>query len=536
MQLSEVVATHRRVAEAQGRDRKIELIADLLGQASDDELTVLSGLLSGRPRQGRIGVGPALLRSLETTGEREGVRLEIGEVDAALSEIAGISGPGARARKADRLGRLLRRADAEERAYLTSLLRGALRQGAGEGLLVEAVVRASGEAEEVVRRDALRLGSVGAATERHLSSAETSGEATRIVLFRPVAPMLATSVEDAAAAVDAFPEALLEAKADGARVQVHRHAGEVRVYTRRSNDITSAVPELVSAAVDLPGGDLVLDGEALSWGAAGPLPFQATMRRIGARVATRELTDALPLRVYWFDCLFADEELIDRPFHQRREALIGHVPAKYLLPARRIGGVSAASVDSSPAGSADVGAFLDEVRAAGFEGLMVKDLASPYRAGRRGAGWLKLKPVQTLDLVVLAAEWGSGRRRGWLSNLHLGARGREPGRFVMLGKTFKGMTDETLAWQTEALLALETRREGNVVFVTPDKVVEVAFEGVQRSARYPGGVSLRFARLRRYRHDKSADDVDTLATVRALLPPDAAGMSRQRDLFDEVED
>ena len=536
MQLSEVVATHRRVAEASGRGEKAELLAGLLGRASEEELPVLVGLLSGRARQGRIGVGPSLLRSLgEPAGDagaplapsaEPAASLSVLELDAALSEIAAMAGTGSQGRKAARLRSLLRRASVEERTFVELLVMGELRQGAGEGVLLDAVARATDASPSEVRRDVLRLGGAAAAAERHLVAVPRGEEETGVRLFRPLAPMLASAAEDADSALTAIPRPLLEAKADGARVQVHRRGGEVRVYTRRSNEITESVPEIVTAVEGLPGGDLVLDGEAIGWGPSGPLPFQVTMRRIGAREPDLSFLEALPLRVFFFDCLFADGDLLDRPLSERRAQLTALVPTELLLPSRTLGDGAEGGLDARDhaADHRRVESFLEEVRVAGFEGLMIKDLASPYRAGRRGGAWLKLKPVSTLDLVVLAAEWGSGRRRGRLSNLHLGARGEEPGEWVMLGKTFKGMTDQVLAWQTEALLARETHRDGHTVYVRPELVVEVAFEGVQRSPRYPGGVSLRFARLRRYREDKSAAEADSIDAVRALLGEEGAAI------------
>jgi len=553
MQLSEVVATHRRVAEAAGRGEKADLLAELLGRAPEGELPVLVGLLSGRPRQGRVGVGPSLLRSigdptddtytpLVAAPSEPDTPLTVAELDTALTEVAAMAGRGSQGRKAARLRSLFRRTSRDERTFVELLVIGELRQGAGEGVLLDAVARASGASGPEVRGDVLRLGGAAAAAERHLGG--DAGEVeTGLRLFRPLAPMLAGRAEDAASALAAIPGPLVEAKADGARVQVHRRGGEVRVYTRRSNEITDGVPEIVAAVTGLPGGDLVLDGEAIGWGPSGPLPFQTTMRRIGAQAPEASLLEALPLRVFFFDCLFADGDLLDRPLGERREALTALVPVELLLPSRTVGGGAEGDLEAD---RREVEAFLDEVRAAGFEGLMVKDLASPYRAGRRGGAWLKLKPVDTLDLVVLAAEWGSGRRRGRLSNLHLGARGEEPDTWVMLGKTFKGMTDEVLAWQTEALLARETHRDRHTVHVRPELVVEIAFEGVQRSPRYPGGVSLRFARLRRYREDKSPDEADPIEAVRALLADEtqaggqAAMRARgragtaQRDLFDDT--
>jgi DNA ligase 1 len=327
----------------------------------------------------------------------------------------------------------------------------------------------------------------------------------RLALLRPVQPMLAQTAEDLDRALSRVAPAAVEWKLDGARIQVHRVGGDVRVFTRNLADVTGRVPELVAAAHRLPVEAVLLDGEAIALLEDGrPRPFQVTMSRFGSRLAVDELRKTVPLSAFFFDCLHLDgEDLIDRPAGERFEVLEGRVSPDLRVPRAVV------------SGSREAHGILDEALARGHEGVMVKALGAPYEAGRRGASWLKVKRAHTLDLVVLAAEWGHGRRRGWLSNLHLGAR--EPGGgFVMLGKTFKGMTDEMLGWQTERLLSLETDRDEFTVRVRPELVVEVAFDGIQASRRYPGGLALRFARVKGYRPDKRPDEADTIQTVRAL--------------------
>jgi len=508
--LAEVVETHKRVGGTKSRDQKTQFLAEILARADETQIPILVGLLTGSPRQGRVGIGPGLFRHLQVTDSPGiGAPLQVTDVDAALDAVANATGPGSHARKQEVLSELMARGNQEEQAFIARLLLGGLRQGAADGLVQEAAAKAAGVDSAQLRDDVLRLGTTAAAAAHHLTDASAEpAEPARTQLFQPLAPMLAGSVEAVDDALAAFAPALLEAKADGARVQVHRRGDEVRVYTRSLNEITLSVPEVVEAARALPGDELILDGEVLAWGPEGPFPFQVTMRRVGAKSTDHEVRQRWPLRVFWFDCLWADgEELLDRPLEARRAVLEARVPDEQLLPSRTLSAVEAAGAET----------FFDHVVAAGFEGLMVKDLSAPYSAGRRGSAWLKVKPVHTLDLVVLGAEWGGGRRRGWLSNLHLGARDEETGQFVMLGKTFKGMTDEILEWQTRALRDIESDRRKDTIFVRPEYVVEIAFEGVQRSTRYPGGVSLRFARLRGYRHDKRAHEADTLATVRSLL-------------------
>jgi DNA ligase-1 len=324
--------------------------------------------------------------------------------------------------------------------------------------------------------------------------------------------MLADTSPDADDALERLGVAAFEYKLDGARVQVHKDGEQIEVYTRQLHRVTPAVPEVVAAVAALPARRLVLDGEAIALAPGGrPLPFQITMRRFGRKLDVERLRAELPLSVSFFDVLRVDDDtLIDRPLADRWQALAAADPTGATLVPRLV----TASVEEADA-------FFSRATASGHEGVMAKGLDAPYSAGRRGKEWLKVKSAHTLDLVVLAAEWGSGRRQGWLSNLHLGARDPDSGGFVMLGKTFKGMTDQTLRWQTDALLARELGREGIAVHVRPELVVEIAFNDVQRSPQYPGGVALRFARLKRYRDDKPAGAANTIADVRALLPAGA---------------
>jgi DNA ligase-1 len=382
-----------------------------------------------------------------------------------------------------------------------------MRQGALEGIVLQGVAEAWDLPEEAVRRALMLAGNLGAVAEAVSTAGEAGLRAFGLTLFRPLKPMLAqtaTSVEEALAG---DRRAAVEFKLDGARVQVHRRGDQVRVYTRNLRDATARSPEVAAVVGALAAESIVLDGEVLALAGDGrPEAFQDTMSGFGRQVTP---TTAL-LAPFFFDLLHLDgRDLLDEPDQLRRELLEAVVPARHLVP-RRVVGSAAEAADA-----------LDEALRAGHEGVMVKALEAPYEAGRRGASWVKVKPVHTLDLVVLAVEWGSGRRQGWLSNLHLGARDPDGGGFVMLGKTFKGLTDELLRWQTERFLALEERRDGHVVYVRPEQVVEVAFDGVQGSTRYPGGVALRFARVRRYRHDKTAGEADTIATVRALRSPES---------------
>jgi ATP-dependent DNA ligase I len=505
MLLAHVVATSQRVAETAKRLEKIDLLAALLRQLEPGESETAVAFLSGSVRQGRIGVGYAALR--DATGPpAETASLEIREVDRALNSLAAAKGPGSERTRRELLHALLTRATAAEQHFLTRLLHGELRQGALEGVMLEALTKASGVGAARIRRAVMLAGEMpGVARAVLESGAEGLGQYD-VQLFRPVQPMLANTAEDVAAALGEVGEAALEFKFDGARVQVHRSGDEVAVFSRRLNDVTAAVPEIVEAVRALPGESLILDGEVLSLTPEGrPQPFQVTMRRFGRKLEVDRMRAELPLSPFWFDLLYWNgQSLLDERQARRFRELRELSPPGSLVP------------HTVTADSARAAEFLREALERGHEGIMAKALDSTYAAGSRGQSWLKIKQVRTLDLVILAAEWGHGRRQGWLSNLHLGARDTEKGGFAMLGKTFKGLTDQMLAWQTEQFLKLEIGRDRYTVFVEPKLVVEIAFNEIQISPRYPSGLALRFARVKRYRSDKSAADADTFQTVKDM--------------------
>ncbi len=507
--LIDLVQTWQAVAATRSRLSKIGLIAERMRQLGPAETVPGVAYLCGELRQRQIGVGWAALRSLPPpTADPV---LEVGEVDAAFEAIGQCSGAGSQAARRKLLDELFGRATPDEQNFLRQLVLGELRQGALEGVVVEAVARAAEVPVAEVRRALLLRGDLRAVAVAALAGGSAELARFRLEVGRPLAPMLAQPAEDIAVALGKVSPAAVEEKLDGARIQVHRSGLDVAVFTRSLDDITARVPEVVAAALALPVTDVVLDGEAIVLRPDGrPQPFQVTASRFGSRTVD---ASALPLSCSFFDVLHLDgADLLDRPGLDRFAALDGVVPSE--LRVRR---TITADADAAAA-------FFAETLARGHEGVMVKSLETPYEAGRRGGGWLKVKPRHTLDLVVLAAEWGHGRRRGWLSNLHLGARDPagvvgEPGGYVMLGKTFKGMTDELLRWQTERLLELAVTRTEWVVHVRPELVVEIAFDGVQSSTRYPGGVALRFARVKGYRADKSPAEADTIDAVRALHLP-----------------
>jgi DNA ligase 1 len=504
MLLREIVDTSDAVAATSARGAKVARLAATVRRLEPGEAAVGVAFLSGRLRQRQVGVGYATVGDLPAAAAES--TLTLGEVDAALELIGRLTGPDSQLERRRRVAELLGRATADEQDYLARLLLGEVRQGALEGVMLEALAQATGARLADVRRAVMLRGDLGAVAEVALRDGAAGLRRVRLEVGRPLQPMLAQTapgIEDALAR--ACP-AGVEWKLDGLRVQLHVLDGDVRVFTRTLDDITERVPELVEVARSLPPRALVLDGEALALRPDGrPYPFQVSASRFGSRLDVDRLRASLPLTLFVFDVLHLDgEDLIDRPYAERQAALGATVPDRLRVP--RV----------ETADPAEASAFLAEAIERGHEGVVVKALGSPYEAGRRGAGWIKVKPRHTLDLVVLGVEWGHGRRRGLLSNLHLGARDPATGAFVMLGKTFKGLTDELLAWQTERLLALERARDRWTVYVRPELVVEVAFDGVQTSPRYPGGVALRFARVLRYRPDKRADEADTIDTVRAL--------------------
>ncbi|HEX6921482.1 MAG TPA: ATP-dependent DNA ligase [Actinomycetes bacterium] len=504
MLLDVVARASRQVAATSARSAKVGLVAEALRAAEPAEVPVVVAYLSGELRQRRTGVGWASLRDLPPPVAEPTLR--VGEVDEVFGRVAALAGPGSQRERLTLVRDLFARATADEQRLLGGLLTGELRQGALEGVMLDAIAKAAGLPPADVRRAVMLRGAVGPVAEAALTEGAAGLARFRLEVGRPVGPMLASPSDGIAAALGRVSPAAVEWKLDGVRVQVHRAGGEVLVFTRSLDDITDRVPEVVEAVRALPGDDLVLDGEAIALHPDGrPRPFQQTGSRIGSRVDVAAARATAPLSTYLFDVLYAEgADVLGEPAAERHAVLSRIAPEELRVPRLVTADVGAA------------GAFLDDALARGHEGVVVKALDVPYEAGRRGAGWLKVKPVHTLDLVVLAAEWGHGRRRGWLSNLHLGARDPETGGFVMLGKTFKGLTDQMLVWQTERLLALATEPGDWVVKVRPELVVEVAFDGVQTSPRYPAGMALRFARVLRHRPDKRADEADTVDAVRAV--------------------
>jgi DNA ligase 1 len=501
--LHRLVEASRAVRDTSSRKAKIALLAACLRDLGSQESAAGAAFLSGAPRQRQTGAGWAALRSRPAPAAEPG--LTVGEVDAALERLAALAGPGSRGARSEELERLLGRATASEQEFLVALILGDLRQGALAGVMTEAIAQAADVPVADVRRAAMLGGDLPLAAQTALAEGVDGLRRISLEVGRPVAPMLAGTAPDIEAALGRISPAAVEWKLDGARIQVHRRDGDVRVFTRSLDEVTDRVPEVVEAALSLPVASAVLDGEAIALREDGrPHPFQATASRFASRREVDAQRRTMPLTALFFDVLHADgADLIDRPAAERFAALAAAVPEPMLVP-RTIAQTGA-----------EAATFLADALARGHEGVMVKALDEPYAAGGRGGAWLKVKPRHTLDLVVLAAEWGHGRRQGWLSNLHLGAR-RPDGTFCMLGKTFKGLTDAMLRWQTERLLELETGRTGHRVDVRPELVVEVAFDGVQRSPRYPGGVALRFARVLRHRPDKRAEEADTLAAVQAI--------------------
>ncbi len=506
MLLNEVVATSRAVAEASGRLDKIGRLAALLRGLAPDEIDVAIAFLSGEPRQGRIGIGAAVIREARPLEPAALPALQLVEVDAAFARMATTRGAGSSVERLRLLRDLLARATADEQDFLVRLLFGELRQGALEGVLIEAVARAAGVSPSAVRRAVMMAGELGPVARAGLVDGEAGLGRFAVHMFRPVQPMLAQPAGSLAEALDLLGgEVALECKLDGARIQVHKAGDEIKVFSRTLREVTGTVPEVVDAARALAVREAIVDGEVIALRSDGtPHPFQITMQRFGRKLDIPRLRAELPLTPFFFDCLYADgAPLIDEPQARRFATLASAAPA-LVVPAR---------VRPTREGAQQ---FADEMLRRGHEGVMAKALDAGYAAGRRGRNWLKIKAARTLDLVVLAAEWGHGRRRGWLSNLHLGARDPVHGGVVMLGKTFKGLTDQVLAWQTEKLLGLEIARDDYTVYVRPELVVEIAFNDLQASPHYPGGLALRFARVKAYRPDKPASEADTIETVREI--------------------
>ena len=504
MLLAAVVETSRRVADTTKRLEKVDLLARLLKQLHPEEVEIVVAFLTGRARQGRIGIGYGSIRDAQGSPASE-PSLEVAEIDRIFESITKIQGTGSQRQRLDLLSGMFARATGLEQQFLVGLLMGELRQGALEGIMVDAVSKASGIAADRVRRAVMMAGDIAVVARALLEKGEAGLHAYDVQLFRPIQPMLAQTAEDVSEALADLGEAALEFKMDGARVQVHKSGDDVVVYSRALNDVSAAVPEVVEAVRALPAHDLILDGEVLSLLPDGrPQPFQITMRRFGRKLDVERMRGELPMTPFWFDLLYLNGgSLLDEPQARRFRALAELAPQS-LIPN---------IIASNPAAGDE---FFEQSINRGHEGIMAKATGATYAAGARGQSWLKIKRPRTLDLVILAAEWGHGRRQGWLSNLHLGARDTEKGGFAMLGKTFKGLTDEMLVWQTQELLKLEIGRDSYTVHVEPKLVVEIAFNEIQVSPRYPSGLALRFARVKRYRPDKSAAESDTFQIVQKL--------------------
>ena len=496
--LAEVVAASQEVTGTRSRSKKVAVLADLLGRLDPCEVPAAVGFLTGVPRQGRVGVGYSTIYGIEPALARE-PSLTVDELDRAISGVQATTGAGSAGKRKRILGDLLGRATEPEASFIRRLFTGELRQGALSGLMVDAVARAAGLSTELTRRALMLSGDLPRTAEIALGEGEDGLREVGFEIFRPVLPMLASTAASVPEAVASFERASVEWKLDGIRIQIHRHGDEVRIYTRNLNEITDALPGIAAAVRGLSVDQVVLDGEALWMNLDRPAAFQDTVSQIDSEAPPEGVVTFL------FDVLHVEgEDLLDAPLEARAARL------EEIAPQLKIPSV----VTSDPEIAQGV---MDAALGAGHEGVVVKDAASPYKAGRRGKAWRKVKPVKTYDLVVLGAEWGHGRRQGWLSNLHLGARDPRGGGFQMVGKCFKGLTDELLEWQTTELLARETGRQGIAVHVRPELVVEIALDGVQSSTRYPGGVALRFARVKRYRPDKSPAEADSIDDLRALL-------------------
>jgi DNA ligase-1 len=498
--LADVVSASRDLSSTSSRSEKAAILAELLRRLDPSEVAITVGLLAGAPRQGRVGIGYSTIHGVERTPAKK-ASLTIDDLDRAIDAVQAATGSGSAAKRRHILGDFLGRATRDEADFARRLFTGGLRQGALAGLMVDAIAKAAEVPGPLTRRALMLSGDLGRTAELALTEGAEGLAAVGFEIFRPILPMLASTGASVPEAMESFDLASVEWKLDGIRIQIHRREDEVRIYTRNLNDITYALPGIAATVRLLPVTHAVLDGEALWMSEEGPAAFQDTASQIDSAAPPEGI------ETYLFDVLHVDgDDLLDARLEQRAARL------EEIAPKLRIPSV----LTSDPEMAQGV---LDDALEAGHEGVVVKDAASVYSAGRRGKAWRKVKPVRTFDLVVLGAEWGHGRRRGWLSNLHLGARDPSSGGFVMVGKCFKGLTDELLEWQTKQLLARETDREGIAVLVRPELVVEVALDGVQSSTRYPGGVALRFARVRRYRPDKEAAEADTIDDLRALLAP-----------------
>jgi DNA ligase-1 len=507
MFLKDLVDLSKRVSATTRKKEKASLLAECLKRGQGQEIDLATSYLSGQIPQGSLGVGWAMLQKTLGNLDERLRPLSLVEVNRFFDEIAQARGAGSVEKKVKALRNLFSSAREDEKEFLVGLIMGEVRQGALEGLIVEAIAQASGLAVERVQQGVMFSGNIGEVARVALEEGLEGLSRFQPRLFHPIAPMLANAAEGEGDALARWGQVAWEFKIDGARIQIHKNGEEIRVFTRHLKEVTERVPEIVAVAREFRLDKAIFEGETLAMRPDGrPLPFQTTMRRFGRIQDVERMKKEIPLTSYFFDLLYLDgEPLFDEPYRKRSELLSESVPSEYRIP-------QIVTADEKV-----VREFLKKSMEAGHEGIMAKGLDSPYVAGHRGFYWLKIKPAKTLDLVILAAEWGHGRRKGWLSNLHLGARDPESGQFVMLGKTFKGLTDEMLKWQTERLLSLETGRDEWTVYVQPKLVVEIAYNDLQESPRYPGGLALRFARVRRYREDKSPSEADTIQRIQAMF-------------------
>jgi DNA ligase 1 len=505
MLLSRLAETWNQLSATRSRNAKRDLIAAVLADATPDDIEVVVSYLSGELRQRRTGLGWRSLESLPPPASTPS--LEVSDVDRAFEDIAALSGPGSAASRAGATRDIFARATEPEQNFLRGLIFGDLRQGALESQVQEGLAAAFTVPLASVRRAAMLLSSTSAAARLAITGGGAALDAVTLQVGTAVQPMLAASAPnpEEAVAKTGLP-AIVDFKLDGVRVQVHRKGSKITIFTRSLDDVTARMPDVVALVADLPSDQMVLDGEVLALNTEGrPELFQVVASRTMSSADVPAAAERLPLQAFFFDLLRLDDhDLLDQPLTRRIEVMAKILPPSLIVP-------RAVCSDLE-----EVSTVFGDAVTKGYEGLVVKNLSAPYAAGRRDSAWVKLKPRHTFDLIVIAAEWGHGRRRGWLSNLHLAARDPSNDQLIMLGKTFKGLTDEMLAWQTEQFLAREVRRSAGTVYVDPSLVVEVACDGLQASTRYPGGVALRFARVLRYRPDKSAADADTIDTVKAL--------------------
>jgi DNA ligase-1 len=507
MQFKTLVGTSERVRSTTKKKAKVALIADLLRQARDREIYLAAHYLSGNLPAGKLGIGWRTIQDVITDLKPSPGSVELATLQNYLDDLAKTLGPGSVQQKKKILHELLSSIGEEEITFLIGLFTGEIRQGALEGLVLEAIAEAASLPSAKIRQAHMFSGNIGEVAEVAIEKGARGLDCFGPRLFHPISPMLANPAEGEQEALSRLGEAAWEYKLDGARIQIHKAEDKIKIFTRHLKDVTERLPEVVALTKEFPMQEAIFEGEAIALRENGrPHPFQVTMRRFGRIQEIERMQSELPLSPYFFDLLYLDgQALFKNPYQERIELLTARIPPLFLIPSMITGDATKARE------------FLQKSMQAGHEGVMAKGLDTSYVAGQRGFHWLKIKPVRTLDLVVLAAEWGHGRRKGWLSNIHLGARDPQSDQFVMLGKTFKGLTDNMLSWMTSKLLELETHRDKYTIYVKPQLVVEIAYSDLQESSRYPGGLALRFARVKAFREDKTPVEADTIQSVWSIF-------------------